>query len=68
MEELRKALESVSDSYSDFVNGIMNLLEEDEEQAEEMIQFINDNPDAKTDECLDFLREYIDGLEDEDEE
>ena len=30
-DKLKKALISVSDAYSDFVNGIMNLLEEDEE-------------------------------------
>ena len=67
MEELKKALENVSDSYSDFVNGIMNLLEEDEEQTEKMIQYIKDNPEAKTDDCLDFLREYIDSLEEDEE-
>ena len=68
MENLREALESVNDAYPDFVNGICNLLEEDEEQAEKMIQYIKDNPAAHTDDCIEFLDEYIENLEYEDDE
>ena len=64
-QRLMESLTSVTDSYSDFVGGIMNLLEWDDEQAEKMIQFINDNPEAKTDDCIEFLDDYIESLEEE---
>lgn len=66
--ELLESLLAVPDAYSDFVNGICNLLEEDKEQAEKMIQYIKDNPDAQTDDCIEFLDEYIENMEYEDEE
>ena len=64
-QRLMESLTAVTDSYFDFVGGIMNLLEEDEEQAEKMLQYIKDNPQAKTDDCIEFLDDYIESLEEE---
>lgn len=67
MEELRKALESVIDTYDDFIDGLCNLLSDDEEQAEKLIQYIRENPEVQTDDCIEFLNEYIENLEYEEE-
>ena len=68
MDELKKALESVQDKYSDFVNGISGLLSDDEEYQQKVTQFINDNPGAQTSDVLTFLRPYLDSLEDGEDE
>lgn len=68
MDELKKALESVPDKYSDFVNGISGLLSDDEEYQQKVTQFIKDNPEAQTSDVLIFLRPYLDSLEDGEDE
>lgn len=57
MDELKKALQSVPDAYDDFVGGMMDFLKDDEERAEEVIEYIKNNPDAQTDDVIDFYDE-----------
>jgi len=58
MEELKKALESVSDCYDDFVRGMIIIIKKKEELAEKIIDYIKENPEAKTDDVI----EYLDSL------
>ena len=46
-ESLREMLENISDSYPDFVSGIM-LSMEDDNHVDRLIEFISDNPEADT--------------------
>lgn len=64
--ELRNRLRLVSDAYTDFVDGIMNALGADEEQVEKMLWYIRENPENKTDDCIEFLEKYIEGVKEED--
>lgn len=64
--ELWECLLAVPDAYSDFVGSVSSLLSDDAEWQRKMIQYIKDNPEAQTDDCLEFLDEYIEGLEEED--
>ncbi len=49
-KKLEKLLKNVPDSYPDFVTGLMAFLEdEDDEHTEKIIKFMQENPDAKTD-------------------
>ena len=58
MEELKNALESVPDCYDDFVKGTIIIIKKRKELAEKVIEFIKENPDAKTDDVI----EYLDSL------
>lgn len=68
LEELKTALNSISDKYSDFVNGICNLLEYDEEYQEKVIEYIKSNPDVKSGDVILFLKPYCENLEVEEDE
>lgn len=57
MDELRKLLTSVPDSYEDFVGAMLTYLKNDEENCEKMIAYIMDNPDKKTDDILEYMDE-----------
>lgn len=47
---LEKLLKKVPDSYPDFVSSLMTFLEDDgEEITKKIIKFMQENPDAKTD-------------------
>lgn len=46
-ESLREMLENISDSYPDFVSGIMLSMENDN-HVDRLIEFISDNPEADT--------------------
>lgn len=48
MEELKQLLLQVSDSYSDFVYGIMGIARDFPEWLDDIKQFIKDNPEATT--------------------
>lgn len=54
MRELKAVLESVSDQYYDFVHGFMDYLSDDEELRNKVIDFIKNNPSAKTDDIIDY--------------
>lgn len=57
MDELKELLNSVSDSYDDFVGGMLTYLKNDEENREKMIEYIKNNPDKKTDDILEYMDE-----------
>lgn len=57
MGELRTLLEKVSDSYDDFVEGMMVYLKDDPENREKVTEYIQSNPDAKTDDILEYMDE-----------
>ena len=56
--ELKQLLENVSDSYFDFVLGVMLSFVDDEEGQKKMIAFLKENPNANSDD----VSEYEDKL------
>lgn len=60
--KLREALRTVPRYYEDFETGIILLLDGDEDDMQELIAFIDANPEAKVDDVLDMAEELI-GLE-----
>lgn len=50
MEELKELLLNVSDSYFDFVCGIMAIARDYPERMNDIIQFLKENPQATTSE------------------
>lgn len=57
MDELLKALENVPDKYDDFVKGMCSILKNDDENRQKVIEYINGNPDAKSDDVIEYLDE-----------
>lgn len=55
MEELRKLLENVSDTYEDFVDGMCLTLRDNPEYLEDVIQYIKDNPDKDSSDITRYL-------------
>ena len=51
---LKQILKKVPDAYPDFVNGMMALLEDEEEITEKIIRYIKNNPNATTSEILEY--------------
>jgi len=70
MDELRKLLENVSDSYKDFVDGLCSLAKEYDE-IDILIDYIKENPEANSSEIIHFMMsggiKEIEYEEDEDE-
>lgn len=60
-QELRELLESVSDSYPDFVTGIMVSTKGDTVKQSQISDFIKTNDKVKTDDVIDYLDE-IEGV------
>lgn len=52
MDELKKALAEVSDTYDDFVRGIPVILKRDVENQKKLLDFIKSNKSATTSEVL----------------
>lgn len=57
MNELRELLENVSDTYTDFVDGMCCTLKNDDENIQKVIAYIKDNPDSKSDDIIEYLDE-----------
>lgn len=57
MEELKNALESVSDCYEDFIDGVMHAARDDEEDAKKIIAFIEANEEVTTSDVIEYLDE-----------
>lgn len=61
MDELKKRLEAVSDTYEDFVGGILAIARKDESFPGRICEFIDNNPDAKSSDIVVFSVE-LDGI------
>lgn len=59
MEELKRMLEGVCDTYTDFVTGVLVSTKGNEEKQKKMIEFIKTHPNATSSEII----EYLDLLE-----
>lgn len=58
-KELKSALEGITDSYSDFVSGSLASVRGNEEYQKKLFQYIKENPDAKTDDVIDYIFDEI---------
>lgn len=63
MNELEKLLNEVSDSYFDFVMGMMSEAKEHPDRLKDIIAFIKDNPEAKTSDILGWALSTLDGID-----
>ena len=59
--ELKQLLENVSDSYFDFVLGVMLPFVDDEEGQKKMIAFLKENPNANSDDVSEYEDKLIFG-------
>ena len=59
--ELKQLLENVSDSYFDFVLGVMLSFVDDEEGQKKMIAFLKENPNANSDDVSEYADKLIFG-------
>ena len=64
MEELRKKLEGVSDTYLDFILGVMTYCKKKDERLRAVMKFMDDNPLATSSEIIDFIADQPDFYED----
>ena len=58
-DELKNLLENVSDSYCDFVFGVCHLVKCRADGAQLVIDYIKAHPDAKSDDIIDWIEEYV---------
>lgn len=63
MEELKALLENVSDSYYDFVQGMLLNAKEHYDRIDEIIAYIKDNPEANTSDILGWTLLTMDGID-----
>lgn len=63
MEELKELLENVSDTYYDFVRGMLADAEENIDRLDEIIAYIKDNPEATTSDILGWTLETLYGFD-----
>ena len=56
MDELKNLLENVSDTYDDFVGGVLNAVE-DEEDIEKLIAFIKEDETRTSSDIIEYLDE-----------
>lgn len=63
MEELRQLLLKVSDSYSDFVRGVMLDARNNPDKIDELVKYIKDNPEADSSDIVKWTMEEIDGID-----
>ena len=62
IEKLKKQLECVPDSYSDFVEAGIDLAMESDENYQKLSSYINDNPSALSSDIIRFETEEILGI------
>ena len=65
MEELRQLLLQVSDSYSDFVIGVMAEARDCPQKLGDLIQYIKDNPEATSSDIGKWTMINIEGIDPE---
>ena len=57
-DDLKKALQSVKGSYPDFVLAIMILVKRNGHK-DEVLNYLQNNPDVKTDKVIDYVESLI---------
>lgn len=62
LKDLRECLESVSDSYDDFVEGGIMAANNHTEYAEKLIAYIKENPDSTTSDIIKYETEELLGI------
>ena len=62
LKELRKCLESISDSYDDFVEGGIITAKNHEGYAKKLIEHIKSNPDETTSDIIKYETETLLGI------
>lgn len=55
MDELKKALESVTDCYDDFVEGVLIAAKDDDDSIEKLIAFIEEDDYRTTSDVIEYL-------------
>ena len=60
LEKTRAMLWSVSDSYDDFVEGMIICHKKDLHQIQSLEQFIIDHPEARTDDIIEYMDQFLD--------
>ena len=63
MEELRQLLTQVSDSYSDFVCGVLLDIRDNPNRLDDIKQFLRDNPEATSSDIVRWTCVEIDGID-----
>lgn len=61
-EKVREALQKVPDAYEDFVNGYYNDLLGDEENQKKLLVFLKENPNAMTDDVMEYVDDVLLGI------
>ncbi len=64
MEELRDQLLNVSDSYFDFVIGVMEYAKKKESRLKNMLAYIGNHPNAVSSDIIRFMSDQPDFYED----
>ena len=64
MSELLMLLQSVPDSYDDFVIGMMSFAQSSEFRKQKLTEFLKQNPDANTSRIIEFTAMELDLLKD----
>lgn len=57
MDELKKLLENVSDTYDDFVGCVLCAVKHDDKDMQKIIKFIKEDSTRKSDDILEYLDE-----------
>lgn len=57
MDELKKMLENVSDSYDDFVGCVLNAVKYDDECVQKVKDYITEDSERTTSDILEYLDE-----------
>ncbi len=63
MDELKQLLLQVSDSYSDFVHGVLLHARDNPGRLDDIIQHIKDNPEETTSDILGWIWTEIEGID-----
>lgn len=58
-QNLREALENIPDAYSDFTESVYKDLRDSDENIQKLLDFIKDNPDAQTDDVLEYVDDVL---------
>lgn len=58
MGKLKELLERVPDKYDDFIQACLSEAEDNPEEGIELVKFLTENPDAKTDDVIDFMDDF----------